>query len=61
MINYNKLNGAIVSRETLEHIKNDPNVKEFFYYTDTLFLKAWKIILHTGQQYRVYTRKGVIW
>lgn len=60
MINYDNLNGVIVSRETLEHIKNDPNVKEFFYYTDTLYLKAWKIILHNGQQYRVYTRKGVI-
>ena len=60
MINYDKLNGVIVSRETLEHIKNDPNVKEFFYYTDTFYLKAWKIILHNGNQYRVYTRKGVI-
>ena len=57
MINYDKLNGVIVSRETLALIQNDSNVKEFYQYGETVFLKGWRIVLQNDKVYRVYTRK----
>ena len=57
MLNYDKLNGVIVSRETLERIQSDKNVKEFFKYGETVFLNGWRIILNNDKVYRVYTRK----
>lgn len=57
MINYDKLNGVIVSRETLARIQNDANVKECHQYGETVFLKGWRIILQNDKVYRVYTRK----
>ena len=57
MIDYDKLNGVIVSRETLALIQNDSNVKEFYQYGETVFLKGWRIILQNDKVYRVYTRK----
>ena len=45
MINYDKLNGVIVSRETLARIQNDSSVKECYQYGETVFLKGWRIIL----------------
>lgn len=58
MLNYDKLNGAIVSRETLEKIQNDTNVKEFYKYGQTAFLDGWRIVLNDGKTYRVYTGGG---
>ena len=57
MINYDKLNGVIVSRETLARIQNDANVKECYQYGETVFLKGWRIILQNDKVYCVYTRK----
>ena len=57
MINYDKLNAVIVSRETLARIQNDANVKECYQYGETVFLKGWRIILQNDKVYRVYTRK----
>lgn len=57
MINYDKLNRVIVSRETLARIQNDSNVKECYQYGETVFLKGWRIILQNDKVYRVYTRK----
>ena len=57
MINYDKLNSVIVSRETLARIQNDVNVKECYQYGETVFLKGWRIILQNDKVYRVYTRK----
>lgn len=57
MINYDKLNSVIVSRETLARIQNDVNVKECYQYGETVFLNGWRIILQNDKVYRVYTRK----
>ena len=59
MINYDKLNGVIVSRETLSHIISDPNVISVYPSGKTAFLDAYRIEHHNGNYYRVYTRGGL--
>lgn len=58
MINYEKLNGIIVSRETLSHMKNDPRCSELYMTGQTAMLDAYRIVLTTGERYRVYTYGG---
>lgn len=60
MINYDKLNGMIVSRETLEHMKNDLDTAEFYKSGETMWLDRWNFIHKNGNKYYVYTRGGVI-
>ena len=58
MLNYDKLNGTIVSRETLEKIQNDKDVTAFYKYGETVWLDGWHIDHKNGNSYRVYMRGG---
>lgn len=60
MINYDKLNGMIVSRETLDCMKNDPDITEHYKSGETIQLDRWNFIHKNGNKYYVYTRGGVI-
>ena len=59
MINYDKLNGVIVSRETLSHIISDPDVISVYPSGKTPFLDAYRIEHKNGNYYRVYIRGGL--
>lgn len=59
MINYDKLNGVIVSRETLSHIIHDPDVISVHPSGKTTFLDCHRIEHQNGNHYRVYTRGGL--
>lgn len=59
MINYDKLNGAIVTKTTLTRMINDENVSEVKRVGQTVWLDKWKIITNHGS-YMVYTRGGII-
>lgn len=61
MINFDKLNGAIVSRETLSRIYNDNEVEEAYLSGQTVWLNKHKIILKNGKEYCVYTRGGIVY
>lgn len=58
MINYDKLNGAIVSRETLDKMIHDPDTISIQPSDQTAFLDAYKIEHKNGNYYKVYTRGG---
>lgn len=58
MINYDKLNGAIVSRETLDKMIYDPDTISIQPSGQTEFLDAHKIEHINGNCYKVYTRGG---
>lgn len=57
MIDLEKLNMTIISIETLMHIINDPYVKEVTPYTDRNGLKAYSVLSHSGERYRVFTHE----
>lgn len=58
MINYDKLNGIIVSRETLGKMTYDPDVRAIWCSGQTVFLDAYRIEHKNGNCYKVYTRGG---
>lgn len=58
MIIYDKLNGAIVSRETLDKMFHDSDTISIHPYGQTAFLDAYKIEHKNGNHYKVYTRGG---
>lgn len=59
MINYDKLNGAIVSRETLDKIIHDPDTISIHPTGQTAFLDGYRIEHKNGNRYKVYTRGGI--
>lgn len=58
MLNYDKLNGMIVLRETLGKMAHDPDVTSIRPAGQTAFLDAHKIEHKNGNFYKVYTRGG---
>lgn len=58
MINYDKLNGMIVSRETLGKMTHDPDTISIRSTGQTAFLDAYRIEHKNGNCYKVYTRGG---
>lgn len=58
MIDYDKLNGMIVSRETLDKMAHDTNTITIHPTGQTAFLDAYRIEHKNGNYYKVYTRGG---
>ena len=58
MIIYDKLNGMIVSCETLGKMAHDPDTISIRSTGQTAFLDAYKIEHKNGNCYKVYTRGG---
>lgn len=54
MINYDKLNGEIVSRETLDKMIHDHNTISIHQSGQTTFLDGYKIEHKSGNHYKVY-------
>lgn len=59
MINYDKLNGAIVTKTTLTRMMNDKGTYEVKRVGQTVWLDKYKITTNHGY-YMVYTRGGII-
>ena len=60
MINYDKLNGAIVTRTTLDRMFKDKNLCSIYLSGKTICLDRYKIQHKNGNTYYVYVRGGAI-
>lgn len=60
MINYDKLNGAIVTRTTLDRMFKDKNLCSIYLTGKTTWLDRYKIQHQNGNTYYVYVRGGAI-
>lgn len=59
MINYDKLNGAIVTKTTLKRMMDDPYTIEVKRVGQTVWLDKYKIKTQNNS-YTVYTRGGFV-
>lgn len=60
MINIEKLDMTIITKDTLMHIINDPCIRSVTPYTDRKGLQCYSVVSVSGERYKVFTHGKVL-